>query len=465
MTKDIREYIKDNQENILADIGKVVAVRSVLDEPLPGAPYGTAVRQVQDVAMDLCREYGFDEVVNLQDRIAYAHYGDRQRFLSVIAHLDVVPEGNGWISNPFELCLKDGYMVGRGVCDNKGPFILALWAIKYFIDNGIPLNYGLRLIIGLNEESGMSDIEYYNQHCEQALFTFTPDAEFPVCHGEKGLYMCDVISPAIQDGSILFIEGGVAHNVVPDLCTALLGTGCAEGLQRAATGRRDIRLIATEESIRVEATGIASHASMPEHSVNAIRVLFRFLLESGVLSEVEQQYIGFLAQSMDQYDGSFYGVESDDGLFSPLTLISGLVSMRDGCIVLNHDCRYPTNISGQEITHRITQHCGEHGFTVDHVDFSKPFYIPPDSPPIRLLCDIYNRHAGTDGKPFVISGGTYARFLDNAVSYGIEVEGVEHPDWVGKVHMKNEAVSVDHAMMSCEIFIEALLGLQELSFD
>ena len=31
----------------------------------------------------------------------------------------------------------------------------------------------------------MKDVDYYLEHYPQPAFCFTPDAEFPVCYGEK----------------------------------------------------------------------------------------------------------------------------------------------------------------------------------------------------------------------------------------------------------------------------------------
>ena len=35
----------------------------------------------------------------------------------------VVPEGNGWTEDPFKMEIRDGWMIGRGVADDKGPMV------------------------------------------------------------------------------------------------------------------------------------------------------------------------------------------------------------------------------------------------------------------------------------------------------------------------------------------------------
>jgi acetylornithine deacetylase/succinyl-diaminopimelate desuccinylase len=45
-------------------------------------------------------------------------------------HMDVVPAGAGWSSDPFELRERDGKLFGRGSCDAKGPLIAMVEAMR-----------------------------------------------------------------------------------------------------------------------------------------------------------------------------------------------------------------------------------------------------------------------------------------------------------------------------------------------
>lgn len=46
------------------------------------------------------------------------------------AHMDIVPAGEGWDSDPFEVIEKDGMLIGRGTLDNKGPLSTILTAVE-----------------------------------------------------------------------------------------------------------------------------------------------------------------------------------------------------------------------------------------------------------------------------------------------------------------------------------------------
>ena len=48
-------------------------------------------------------------------------------------HIDVVPAGDGWLSDPFNLRESDGNLYGRGACDAKGPMTAMLEAMRLLI--------------------------------------------------------------------------------------------------------------------------------------------------------------------------------------------------------------------------------------------------------------------------------------------------------------------------------------------
>ena len=190
---DIETYIAENRENIIRDIGRLVAVNSVEGPAEPDAPFGRGPKQALELGLEIARELGL-EAVNCGDIIGYGGIGDSEDYIATITHLDIVPVGEGWSGDPFTLRQRDGYLIGRGVMDDKGPSVLCLYALKYLKDRNIPLKYSVRALLGTNEETNMKDVEYYLANSKAPVFCFSPDSGFPVCNVEKGICHLRMVS-------------------------------------------------------------------------------------------------------------------------------------------------------------------------------------------------------------------------------------------------------------------------------
>ena len=138
-----------------------------------------------DLALEDARGYGF--ATRMFDGYAGdISMGNGEKTLGILCHLDVVPAGDGWTVEPFALTQKDGNLIGRGVLDDKGPALAALYAMRCVRDAGVELKDTVRLILGCDEETGMTDMAYYNAHTASPDYGFSPDAEYPVINIEKG---------------------------------------------------------------------------------------------------------------------------------------------------------------------------------------------------------------------------------------------------------------------------------------
>ena len=228
LNQKIDAFIAANKEQILKDIATLVSINSVEGTPEEGAPFGAGPRAALDKTLELAAGMGL-ATRNCENYIGYAELAgkDTEKYLATICHVDVVPEGNGWTEDPFKMEIRDGWMIGRGVADDKGPMVATLYALKFLKEEGVSLRYPIRALVGDNEETHMHDVDYYAEHYPMPAFCFTPDAEFPVCNGEKGGFNGELVSPKFENGIITAFEGGVAHNAVPDRasCTVQVGAG------------------------------------------------------------------------------------------------------------------------------------------------------------------------------------------------------------------------------------------------
>ncbi|WP_027326631.1 succinyl-diaminopimelate desuccinylase [Helicobacter pametensis] len=70
------------------------------------------------------------EVKNLFGYKDFAPTSSKKIHLCFAGHIDVVPAGDGWESDPFEAIVKEGYLYGRGTQDMKGGIAAFLSAIS-----------------------------------------------------------------------------------------------------------------------------------------------------------------------------------------------------------------------------------------------------------------------------------------------------------------------------------------------
>ena len=342
LNQKIDAYIAQNKEQLLKDIAALVAVNSVEGTPEEGAPYGAGPRAALDKTLELAAGMGL-ATRNCENYIGYAELAgkDPEKYLATICHVDVVPVGNGWTADPFTMRIQDGWLLGRGVADDKGPMVATLYALKFLKEQGYELRYPIRALAGTNEETHMQDVDYYLKNYPAPAFCFTPDAEFPVCNGEKGLFGAKIVSP-VCNGVIVEIEGGVANNAVPDRASALVKTDISK-LKNAP----NITLEPEGDGVRIRGWGKSGHAAMPQGTVNAIGLVVNYLLDNGLCNETERAYLEAVRKLHASTAGEGLGINCADGPFGPLTVIGGRIYMEDGRIFQTMDSRFPTCTNGE----------------------------------------------------------------------------------------------------------------------
>jgi len=146
------------------------------------------------------------------------------------AHYDVQPADpfELWKSKPFEPEVRDGYIYGRGVTDNKGPFIVQLTALSQVLQKNpdIPLN--LTFLIEGEEEIGSPSfpafLETYKERLQQADVLIISDTTSPnaqqivITTSLRGIIGMDieVTGPKCDLHSGLY--GGPIYNPLQALC-------------------------------------------------------------------------------------------------------------------------------------------------------------------------------------------------------------------------------------------------------
>ena len=456
----IRSYVEANWDAIEQDIADMVAIASTEDLPgaCDGAPFGKEVRRATDKILEIANRLGFKTYeTDGYYGIAELQGKDDQQ-LAIVAHVDVVPAGPGWATDPFEMVKKEGYLLGRGVEDDKGPAVIALWAAHYFIENNIVPEHTIRFVFGTNEETGMGGVKKYVKDYPQPDFMFTPDAEFPVIAGEKGI-IHGAISFALPQGStITKLNAGVAPNAVAGEAEAHIKSCCGE---LEDTDR--VKVTQSEDGkLCIHADGISGHASMPEGTINAIKVLMDYLVANNLIADCDKPWVGFVNKLMADAYGRALGIDCAEEFLGELTCVGGMLNLEDGIVSQSIDIRYPGATTEEELCQTLQGYAQEFGgkFEAGHTEHSH--LVEPDDPKVQALIASYSNVVGKKAEPIAIGGGTYAKRFERSVAFGpCEMDCVK-PEWAGNMHGPNEAVEVAQLKDALIIYVEGIENLMQL---
>ncbi len=395
-------------------------------DPIHGRlPYGKDVFQALEYTLDLCKSYGF-KTKNCDNYLGYAEIGEGKTIIGILAHLDVVPAGDGWSYPPFDGTVVGDRLYGRGSVDNKGPIIAVIHAMKAIKESGIKIDKRIRLILGCQEESGdWEDIKHYLKTEEAPSYGFTPDADFPAIYGEKGILLLNIKFP-LHKTDLVSASGGTAVNVVPSTAQAT-----------------------TQSGQNINGIGKSAHGSMPEHGVNAIAHLF---------SQINTDFAEFYNRKLGYcIDGSNINCGFEDEESGKLSLNVGTVSVEDNELKLEVDIRYPISVDTKEIIDNISTEVKEYDGDVQIKSHKAPVFMDKESPVIQSLISAYQEITQDNTPPVVIGGGTYARAMNSIVAFG-----PVFPNMPCTEHMANEYITITELNKAMEIYTLALSNLLKM---
>ncbi len=449
------EKILDYWDDILKDLGTLVAIPSVAKPTEGPHPFGDECAKAIDAVLSMAEGYGL-KTKNAGYYAGHAEYGEGGENAVVMAHVDVVPAGEGWDTEPYALTVKGNLAFGRGVADDKGAAIVALHCLRALKDAGVKGKRKLRVIFGSGEEIGMGDMGHYFAQEQLPDMGFTPDSAYGVCHCEKGIMNFRVTggndSPVIRS-----FEAGTVANAVPAKakCRVACSPGELEKLEKAAlTSEVEITVTPTEDGAELLCKGQASHAAAPQNGKNAAAYLIKALAEAFGPEKLGSFFRFILEKIGLTWDGSLIGVRMCDEPSGPLTFNLGLVHAEKGKCSLTVDIRYPATKEGKAISETISKAVSAYeGLTFTLLSDAAPLYLPKESPLITLLSGAYKDVTGEECSVYSMGGGTYARQMGGkGVAFGPGFPG--RPD--SHEHDVNECVELDYLKLHAKICLEAM---------
>ena len=221
MSKELLTKIESLETPMVEALGEMISYPAI--SPLDG---GEGEFHKAQYLLKKIKELGFEDVKVYASSDPQAAGGERPniivrfpgrsgRRLWIVAHTDVVPEGERslWETDPFKAVVKDGRIYGRGVNDNGQEVIASLYGLFAIKELGLTPEYEVCLAFVADEEVGSTHgIKYL---IKKGLF----DKDDLVVVPDMGTEEADFIE--IAEKSICWmeftVEGKQVHASLPNL--------------------------------------------------------------------------------------------------------------------------------------------------------------------------------------------------------------------------------------------------------
>jgi len=349
----------------------------------------------------------------------------------------------------------------------------------------LPLKRRVRIMFGLNEETGSKCVEYYvTKGGEIPVAGFTPDAEYPIINGEKGIVTCkyrrvfthageltagpEEIGPeascSLPPLRLTSISGGIAANVVPDFAGVLLvapksrmeeiraKTKNADRISIESSDRNSIG--SSELTLSIKASGVSAHGSTPEKGVNAISILLEFLHGLGFPGELGE-FFDFTHNCIGlDINGEKLGIYSDDEISGKFVFNLGVISGNDKEISMEMNMRYPVTHTYEEFIDIFKTKMKSGKMEEVYLRHKKSLYVSPETPFVKKLQKVYEEKTGDKADLISIGGGTYAKSLNNVVAFGPIFRGQPMVE-----HKPDEYIKIDELIKNVQIMAAAIYEL------
>ena len=468
----ITRYFEDHKEEYLRDLKRLIDINSTADPATagPGKPYGEGPAKALETALEIAKGYGLHTFNG-------EHYGlvwlesdgtddPGARRMDVLGHLDVVPATpESWTTtHPYDMKIIDGTAYGRGVADDKGPSLAAVYALRAVNELAPGAVKGIRVFLGTCEETGGEDTQIYFKQYGEPEMAVTPDANWPVVNIEKGGMMGRISDTVTDNGGrarICSFAGGKAANIICGHTEAVI-EGIDEAAARAeaekvtqATGVVvSVAAGAGAGQLCVTAEGHSAHASTPDLGNNSNTAMLQFLAslpfdDAKIVSDIRT-----LAEMFPHGDtcGRAAGNYLSDAISGETTCCLDILKFDGTEFTAVFDARLPvcaddenTAVPGDRVRAAGMRFEGRR---------RPAHHVPEESDFVQNLLAAYEAFTGEKGRCLAIGGGTYCHELAGGVAYGFERFGADY-----HMHGDDEYIPVSELMTGCAIYTDMYMRL------
>ncbi len=467
-------------DSFLSDLSELISIESVKGPPETGAPFGRGPGRALSFYLNRASDLGFEvtDIDGYAGEVVWDPGSSGGPGVAALAHLDVVPAGEGWSVPPFRLTRKEGRLMGRGVFDDKGPALALLYALAGLRERGFRPGRRIRLILGTDEECGMGGLGEYLLRRGAPLFSFTPDALFPVVRGEKGIldaafYWSLSAGPGSETGTagirplILETDPGSSSRTVPASCRLLLA-----GPENLLSAARRLLSDEREGSVRIESSrtgqldlrfgGLSAPSSAPWLGINAMIRSFCFLARCGKKNPVEPPFdliSRFVCERMNErFHGEGFSLGDLRDESGGVSINPGAGRITGGRFSLELQLRYPVGVSCGEIEDALRSTAVSYGGGYERLRGAEPLLLGEGHPLVSTLLAAYREVSGdVSAMPVITGGETYARVMGNCLGFG-----PLFPGSALTAHMADEYILEEELLSGIAIWSDALARMSML---
>ncbi|MBQ7221587.1 MAG: M20 family metallo-hydrolase [Synergistaceae bacterium] len=325
--------------------------------------------------------------------------GRKSQRLCILAHIDVVPEGDlsAWTIDPFSPVVKGTRLYGRGVSDNGTCLVSSLYALKAIADSGITPEYTV-------------------------LLAFVADEEMGSHYGLEPLMERDIFRP---DDLV----------VVPDS-----GNDAGDFIETAEKAMLKLAFTVTGKQV---------HASLPHKGLNACRVA------NMLAYEVDEALNKTFTQQDDTFDPPF-------STFEPTRRAANVpaVNIVPGRERFEFDCRVLPSVPLDDVldvVEKVRADAAQRTGAKIEVEADRTDAAPvtsPDAEVCRLLVRSVREVLNVEPKTGGVGGGTFAAFFRR--------KGIPAAVWSqecgGVAHQPDEFTEIDYLVNNAKVFALMMAG-------
>jgi predicted dipeptidase len=484
----VRSQYKDRMLAVLKELVEIPT------DSLPGVNQyeNPNIIKLGKVIERIANEFGltFRNVDNRVFEVILKGSEDMNESFGIYTHGDVVPADkqkwileNGTRLDPYQMQIIGDKIYGRGTEDDKASIVASLFAMKAINESGLKVKRDIRLIIETTEEIGGSGIRYYKERYTIPEYNVVLDNLYPVVTAEKGFVLIladfnirEVSSEGIE---VLNITGGTTITQIPASSTVTLRTSNPSEIKAKLDelARQFVKL--NGGNFRIESTikdrnileltvfGVSAHSSVPETGVNPIPRAFFFLHTAmQELPFCKNYFMDAIQYVYDNYGLDFYGkkmgIDYADDFMGPLTVSLTAITLTEDILQIAVSGRPPrgkeVEYLKKEIEEKLSLYKDETTLAFDYtVRVWNYMFRNPEGQYINILLNIFGDITGKEAKPVSSNGGTTAKLLPNAVSFG---PGMPGEKYMG--HTANEFKKISNLLLDTQMFTEMILRIGNL---